>query len=71
VVFLELVPTTAGPAGLVVRLHDGALFTGPQTIPLTAEVQLDVEAEFSPPVGTALPSSPTAPSRSPYQARGR
>lgn len=53
VVFLELVPTTSGPAGLVIRLKDN-VGTGPQTIPLGNDLKLEVQAEFSPPVNTAL-----------------
>jgi hypothetical protein len=53
VVFFELSPTTAGPPGLVIRLKD-AIATGPQTISLGDEVQLEVQAEFSPPDDTEL-----------------
>jgi len=53
VVFLALVPTTSGPAGLVIRLRD-AVVIGPQTIPLGQDLSLEVDAEFSPPVQTEL-----------------
>jgi hypothetical protein len=53
VVFLALVPTTSGPAGLVTRLRD-AVVLGPQTIPLGQDLSLEVDAEFSPPVQTEL-----------------
>lgn len=53
VVFVELRPTTPAPEGLVVRLKDGTA-SATQTIPLAAEVTLEVEAEFAPPPDTAL-----------------
>src|SRR5205823_3912579 len=53
VVFLELVPTTNGPPGVVVKLRD-AVVLGPQTLPLGQDLTLEVEAEFSPPVQTEL-----------------
>jgi hypothetical protein len=53
VVFIELVPTTSGPAGIVARLKS-TLSTGEQTIALADEARLVVQAEFSPPPGTEL-----------------
>jgi hypothetical protein len=53
VVFLELAPTTSGPAGLVIRLKD-TVTLGPQTLPLGQDLSLEVEAEFSPPGDTRL-----------------
>ena len=52
-VFLEAVPTTSGPPGLVIKLVQD-LETGPQTVPLASEATLEVEADFQPPVGTRL-----------------
>lgn len=53
VVFLEMLPTTSGPPGLVVRLKS-TLATGEQEIQLANEARLVVNAEFAPPVQTEL-----------------
>jgi hypothetical protein len=53
IVVLELTPTTSGTSGLIIGLKTDAI-TESTTIALGTDATLEIDAEFQPPMGTAI-----------------